>query len=175
MLALFVSGLCACPPAAPTPTPVDAAIATVLVQPADAGAPDSGPKLCVDSVGVYHMPNPQWTPGVLCSPSDPDFAGYRYPAHVAYCQRNIGSAEKNEAARRYGIPRSDYSKYEFDHLIPLNSGGSNSVGNLWPQPIVEAREKDKVEDQAYNGLRSGKMTQDQAVELLHAWHPASCP
>lgn len=93
---------------------------------------------------------------------------------MAYCQRNIGAAEKDQVAKWYGIPKSDYSKYEFDHFIPLNCGGSNDPRNLWPQPLAEAHDKDKVEDQVYYGLKSGKMTQQQGVDLIRAWKPSTC-
>jgi hypothetical protein len=84
-------------------------------------------------------------------------------------------SEKDQVAQRYGIPKSDYYKYEFDHFIPLNAGGSDDPGNLWPQPLAEAHEKDKVELEVYNGLNNGTLTQAQAVAKIRAWHPASCP
>lgn len=137
----------------------------------DAGSPE-----CVDNAGTYHMPDPELTPGLLCTSKDPDFDGYRYPSHVAHCKRNVSSAEKDKVAKQYGgILRSDYSKYEFDHLIPLSAGGGNDVRNLWPQPLSEAYEKDKVENEVYNGLKKGTMTQAQAVAKIHAWRPAACP
>jgi hypothetical protein len=129
---------------------------------------------CRDSKGIYHLPNPVWTPGAICTSSDPNFDGYRYPAHIAHCKRNISLSEKDQVAKLYGISKSDYSKYEFDHLIPLNSGGSNDITNLWPQPLDEAKDKDIVEDEAYNALRKGIMTQQQAIDNLHAWKPTFC-
>ena len=84
-------------------------------------------------------PNLNQTPGELCNPSNPDFAGYRYQAHVAYCTRNVDHDKKLLVAKAYGIPESEWKNYEFDHLIPLNSGGDSSVANLWPEPIGEAQ------------------------------------
>lgn len=115
-------------------------------------------------------PDNSLTPGVLCSESDPDFQGYRYNPPIAYCGRNINTDEKLQVAQAYGnIPQSEWSNYEFDHLIPLAAGGSNNIGNLWPQPIVEARVKDILEDQIYHALVAGTLTQAQGVQQIHDW------
>ncbi len=115
------------------------------------------------------QPDPAKTPGVLCTPNDPDFSGYRYAGHVAYCTRNVSYDEKVKVAQMYGIADSDWPKYEFDHLIPLNSGGSNDLHNLWPQPLAEAHLKDAIEQQTFNGLNSGTLNQDQAVQMIWDW------
>lgn len=116
------------------------------------------------------QPNHHLTPGVLCTPKDADFTGYRYAEHIAYCGRNITQQEKLDVAKAYGgIPESEFYKYEFDHLIPLAIGGSNDIHNIWPQPIDEAKLKDHVEQQTYNGLNSGTMTQAQALKLIWDW------
>ena len=79
-------------------------------------------------------PDSKLTPGELCTPNNSDFAGYRYPAHIAYCKRNVTIAMKLQVAQAYGgISQSDWPKYEFDHLIPLGIGGANSIHNVWPQ------------------------------------------
>jgi len=194
LFAFAVLGLCACPPS-PAPMADDSgpivAVADADSMPApiderrrrdagtlDSGAPQPGPPHppapCVDSAGIHHLPDPMVTPGFLCTATDPNFDGFRYPSHVAHCARNISGAEKDQVAQAYGIPKSDYSKYEFDHFIPLNAGGSDDPRNLWPQPLGEAHEKDKVEDQVYYGLKNGTMTQDVAVAKIRAWRPAGC-
>lgn len=140
-----------------------------------ATAADGGtPQACIVD-GIYRMPNPAWTPGDLCTEYSPDFEAFRYKAHVAHCKRNISESEKDFVARLYGIPKTDYGKYEFDHFIPLNAGGSNSPKNLWPQPLDDAKLKDRVEDEVYNGLRSGTMTEDEVVAKIRAWKSPACP
>jgi hypothetical protein len=115
-------------------------------------------------------PNPTLTPGELCTPSNKDFSGYRYAAHIAYCNRDVTQEMKQQIAQAYGnIPESEWSNYEFDHLIPLNAGGDSSIANLWPQPIAEAKEKDKVEEQCYEGLNNGTLTQAQCIQMIWNW------
>ncbi len=115
-------------------------------------------------------PNPTLTPGVLCAPTDADYKGRVYPEQIARCDRNIGVAEKAIVAQAYGnIPRTQWSNYEFDHLIPLCAGGGNDVHNLWPEPIAEAREKDKLEVQICNAMQAGRLSQAQAVVMVHQW------
>ena len=122
------------------------------------------------TVAFAVQPNPTLTPGEICTPNNPDFVGYRYAAHVAYCRRNVTQEMKLQIAQEYGgIPQSEWPNYEFDHLIPLNAGGDSSITNLWPQPIAEAHQKDQIEQQVFDGLSSGKLTQDQAVQMIREW------
>jgi hypothetical protein len=115
-------------------------------------------------------PNPELTPGVLCTAQDPNFSGYAYPEKIARCNRNVDDVEKNQIAQNYGsIPKSQWPQYEFDHLIPLCAGGSDDIHNVWPQPIAEAHEKDTLENDICGGLRAGTMTQTQAVQKVHQW------
>lgn len=162
------------PDAAPPPPPVLDASKGIAEEVPEASAPDSAAPQCIVA-GIYHMPNTAWTPGALCTDKDPNFDGFRYKAHVAHCARSIAMSEKDEVAKLYGIPKSDYHKYEFDHFIPLNCGGSNDPKNLWPQPLDEARLKDKVEDAVYRGLNDGTMSQEEGVEKIRAWHSPACP
>ncbi len=115
-------------------------------------------------------PNHALTPGKICTPTDADFYGYRYKEHIAFCTRDITVEEKQKVANQYGgIPQSQWSNYEFDHLIPLSIGGSNDSTNLWPQPIAEAKIKDKLEEQLYLQMSAGTITQAAAVKKINDW------
>jgi hypothetical protein len=112
-------------------------------------------------------PNVENTPGILCTKQDPDFDGFEYAEKVARCRRDIDVGDKRRIAEAYGnLPQGEWSKYEFDHLIPICAGGSNDLRNVWPQRLDEAKEKDKIEVQVCAKMRAGTMTQKQAVAQL---------
>lgn len=121
--------------------------------------------------GTVAQPDWTYTPGNLCTPSDPNFKEYRYPEHVAYCNRNVTKDMKLQIAAHYGVPQADWSNYEFDHLIPLGIGGDSSMDNLWPQPRggTESDGKDKLENDLYKQLATGSITQKEAVRQIHDW------
>lgn len=124
----------------------------------------------VSTVYSYQLPDPKLTPGVLCTEQDPDFKGYDYPSKVARCNRNVSIQEKQKVALNYGnIPASEWGNYEFDHYMPLCAGGSNSSENLWPQPLEEAHVKDTLELDVCTEMRSGNMTQTQALQKIRDW------
>lgn len=124
------------------------------------------------------QPDFSFTPGNLCTPTDPNFKEYRYPEHIPYCQRNVTQQMKQTVADHYGVPQSDWSGFEFDHLIPLAIGGDSSIDNLWPQPhVVGAPDgsegKDKLENDLYLQMKAGTITQAEAVKRIYGWFNAA--
>jgi hypothetical protein len=74
--------------------------------------------------------------------------------------RNVPESEKQAVCSIYGIARANCTgaKYEIDHLISLELGGTNDRSNLWPQPYAPkpgAKEKDIVENWLHRQVCSG--------------------
>lgn len=61
--------------------------------------------------------------------------------------------------------------YEEDHFIPLELCGSpRDEKNLWPEPIVEARKKDKDELRLHKEVCDGELTLEEAQkEIRSKW------
>ncbi len=82
--------------------------------------------------------------------------------------RKVSESEKKTACEMYGITSGCPGPgYEVDHLISLELGGNDSVANLWPQPLTQARIKDhRVEDVLPKLICSGKMSMVDAQKCI---------
>ena len=113
-------------------------------------------------------PNPQLTPGETCANADT----YRYPEHIAYCQRNVDTGTKNEVIKTYdqnlgySIQQMPRNKFKIDHYIPLCMGGGNDKENLWPQHESVYTITDPLEQEACEKMAEGKLLQAKAIELI---------
>ena len=87
--------------------------------------------------GKWVLPDPKCTPGSitpLVTSSNPSSTICRrgYSASVRP-PVSLTEPAKYALMRAYGLTGSP-SRYEFDHLIPLELGGSSNLANLWPEP-----------------------------------------
>jgi hypothetical protein len=78
----------------------------------------------------HFKPNPKLTPGDALNVTADDLCK---PGH-AEIEGTISVRVKSQVFERYGI-RGTLIGYNVDHLIPPGLGGSNSIKNLWPQPL----------------------------------------
>ena len=81
--------------------------------------------------GRHYKPNPRLTPGDGLDVTADDLC---QPGH-AEIEGKISVRVKCQVFDRYGI-RGDLIGHNVDHLIPPELGGSNSLKNLWPQPLA---------------------------------------
>lgn len=118
----------------------------------------------------YPVPDPRCTPGGV-NPSV-TVATLRNPAWRTGCIRNHETSErkKHKAYRWYGTrdPRHNYGGRqvcELDHLVPLELGGADGLGNIWPEcgpsdTVLQDRYfklKDRVENYLAYEVKAGKM------------------
>ena len=114
------------------------------------------------------MPDPDKTPGEVCSTPD----RFRYPEQIPYCNRNVSTSTKREIIAEYdrelGFQVGDLarSKFKIDHYISLCMGGSNSKANLWPQHRSVYEITDNIEHKLCRLLAAGDVTQAYAIETL---------
>lgn len=115
------------------------------------------------------LADPKLTIAVLCSP---DFRTKNY--------RSVGDAEKLQVFARYGVDRTK-DRYEIDHLISIELGGTNDLTNLWPQSYttqpLNATVKDGLENVLHAAVCAGKVPLADAqkaiatdwVAAYHTW------
>lgn len=114
------------------------------------------------------QPDPQLTPGELCSTPD----SFRYPAQIPYCERDLATSEKWMIIQTYMhklqfvINQSNREDFKIDHFIPLCMGGANTTKNLWPQHKSIYVITDPLERILCERLASGRITQKQAIDQM---------
>ena len=87
--------------------------------------------------GTWVLPDPRCTPGsitplVTSADLGTTICEQGYSASVRP-PVSLTEPAKYALMRAYGLSGSP-SQYEFDHLIPLELGGSSNLANLWPEP-----------------------------------------
>jgi hypothetical protein len=113
-------------------------------------------------------PNPALTPGAVFADATPDvFCAAGYTAKV----RNVSAATRAAVLRLYGWDPETTRKYELDHLIPLELGGSNDAANLWPEPGGLAygfARKDRLENALHRLVCTGQLDYREAQQAIAA-------
>jgi hypothetical protein len=92
------------------------------------------------------------TPGAILTTSKADVC---IPGW-ATAHRHVTYDQRRRIFARYGIPYSQHRAYELDHLIALEDGGSNADTNLFPQPLAQARLKDRDENRSHQDVCAGR-------------------
>lgn len=129
----------------------------------------------------YPVPDPRCTPGGVVPHLS---AGtLRDPQWRTRCIRDCQSTEqqKHVAYLWYGLaaPVGNSGREqvcELDHLVPLELGGADGLGNIWPQCGPDAttlrnryfKQKDLVENYLASSVRSGTMSLEDAQRGIAA-------
>lgn len=119
------------------------------------------------SLASYPLaPDPQMTPGELCSEADPDFESHRYSEKIPYCVRNVSFSRRQKIYDLYQIPEHCRAQYTVDHFIPLALGGNNSDANLWPEHRSVKSARHRLEMDLFLALSRGELNQEEAIEII---------
>lgn len=140
------------------PTASENVTAAPTVSGSPAPAPGATPAPAADRMA---LPNRGYTPGDVLTT---DVATICTPGYTRTV-RNVTVAEKRAADALYHwsyVPGAQ----EYDHLIPLELGGSNALTNLWPEPIASAHIKDRLENELHARVCSGQLTIQDAQSCI---------
>jgi hypothetical protein len=115
------------------------------------------------------LPNPQLTPGAVLTT---DLSKICQPGYSRTVRRSSG-ALKHKVYAEYGI-KPDSGHYEIDHLIPLELGGADVRGNLWPESYDtepgNAHIKDHLENYLHEEVCAGRIPIEEAQrEIAEDW------
>jgi len=111
-------------------------------------------------------PDLKITPGVV----DPN-ATIEKICTVGYTKtvRNVSVKTKNQVFANYHINKV-VDRYEIDHLISLELGGSNDIKNLWPESYttspLNAYKKDALENKLHDLVCADKITLEEAQRVI---------
>ena len=132
--------------------------------------PEDGACAVRNRPGSYPLPDARCTPGGI-NPSVTEGV-LRDPRWRTRCTRNcqVDEADKHAAYAWYGIARprrneGENQVCELDHLVPLELGGADGLGNIWPEcgpdeaalPERYFKIKDRVESYLADEVRAGRM------------------
>ncbi|HKY03766.1 MAG TPA: HNH endonuclease signature motif containing protein [Blastocatellia bacterium] len=123
----------------------------------------SGPVLSQDRPA--HMPDPNLTPGETNEATKDDLCGAGRKAMVD----KVSIKVKSQVFDIYGIRGESPTGYNVDHLVPVSLGGTNSVKNLWPQPLAGEWgyvEKNRLEKRLQRMVCSGELDLRKAQEEI---------
>lgn len=129
--------------------------------------------LIASASGLY--PDPGFTPGRI----DPGATKAKICTSSGYTAsvRSVSGAARRAVFDRYKV-RTDFGKYEVDHFVSLELGGSNALENLWPEayePKPGAREKDVVETYLHRQICAGKLSLKAGQEAIKRdWYAVYC-
>jgi len=114
-------------------------------------------------------PDPKCTPGEKTAVTVEEICKSGYASSV----RDVSEETKKQVYAMYGITSHKKGEYEIDHLISLELGGSNSISNLWPEPVSPVpgyKEKDKAENKLHSLVCSNKIPLASAQYMIsHNW------
>lgn len=106
--------------------------------------------------------NPALTPGVI----DKTLTASYLCSSKTSLRRRASTAEKRSVYESYNIPKLKRILYRLDDVVPLSLGGVNTIGNLWPQPLIESLQKDRMENKLRKQVCAGLLPLAEAQQYF---------
>lgn len=122
--------------------------------------------LTTNQEGRTYLPNPKLTPGDVVEISRTELCNDERSLP------EVSVAIKRQVFDRYGVSPQSLG-YNVDHLIPVALGGTNSIKNLWPQPLSgewNYQMKNRLEAKMRKLVCGGTLSLEQAQkEISEDW------
>ena len=114
------------------------------------------------------LPDNSCTPGAVSDATLVQICTSGYAASVRPSS-SYTSRLKRRQMRAYGVASERPAAFEEDHLVSLELGGDPTAPeNLWPEPIADARVKDRVENATHEAVCRGDLELDVAQQWIAA-------
>jgi hypothetical protein len=107
---------------------------------------------------TYAMPDPSLTPGTIRPLAVQQICTIKWGKD----RRHVTAKMKKQVCEAYKAENCPGKEWEIDHLISRELGGADDVKNLFPQPIKEAHEKDRIENWLHRQVCAGKISLEDA-------------
>lgn len=112
------------------------------------------------------LPDSRLTPGAVLNVTVADICAPGYAPKA----RNVPTELKRRVYAEYGMQSHTARRFEIDHLVPLELGGSNAITNLWPQSYLtqpwNAHVKDRVEARLHELVCTGQLALPDAQRAI---------
>jgi hypothetical protein len=115
------------------------------------------------SYSYRDLPNPAVTPGLIRTSNSVEICA---PGFSTEQYRHTTEATKKKVCAEYHAKNCPGKGWEIDHLVSLEIGGEDDIGNLWAQPAPAFHEKDKLENRLHKLVCSNRMTLPAAQSCL---------
>lgn len=111
------------------------------------------------------VPDPILTPGDTRPLDTAQICAIRWGRDV----RHVTQTMKVKACQAYKAVECPGPRWELDHLVSRELGGADTIKNLWPQPIREARLKDRLENRLHKMMCAGTLSLLAVQDCIRDW------
>lgn len=102
----------------------------------------------------YRLPDPVVTPGATVPMTQSALCATKWGKDV----RHVTLSMKKAVCAQYGATSCPGKQWELDHVVSRELGGADAIANLFPQPIGQARLKDRLENLLHRQVCAGTLT-----------------